>query len=314
HPLAWLGARQLRSAREQACDDAVLRRGIAPPDYAGRLLDLALTVASRPRTWTQAPAMADMSDLETRVRALLDRGRNRQPLGRRAAAAVAAGGLAVLLAAAAITARAQAGNASLTGAVWDPSGAVIPGCEVAIKRADGSHQEVTRADGAGEFKFASVPPGSYGVEIRAPGFVTFKKDVKLAPAAAARLDAELVMGQVTETIVVTAPRLAPPLPAPRTPRRIRVGGNVQATRLIYHVKPVYPADSQQRGVEGAVVLRAVISIQGELLNLTPMSSEVDPELSRAALDAVRQWRYSPTLLNGQPVEVLTTIRVTFQLE
>ena len=45
-----------------------------------------------------------------------------------------------------------------------------------------------------------------------------------------------------------------------------------------------------------------------------MSSEVDPELSRAALDAVRQWRYSPTLLNGQPVEVLTTIRVTFQLE
>ncbi|MBZ5586843.1 MAG: M56 family metallopeptidase, partial [Acidobacteriia bacterium] len=73
HPLAWLGARQLRSAREQACDDAVLRRGIAPPDYAGRLLDLALTVASRPRTWTQAPAMAEMSDLETRVRALLPR-------------------------------------------------------------------------------------------------------------------------------------------------------------------------------------------------------------------------------------------------
>ena len=70
HPLAWLAARQLRKEREQACDDAVLARGVPAPEYAGLLLDL---VRGRPlRRWKQAPAMAEGSGLELRVRAMLD--------------------------------------------------------------------------------------------------------------------------------------------------------------------------------------------------------------------------------------------------
>ena len=62
------------------------------------------------------------------------------------------------------------------------------------------------------------------------------------------------------------------------------------------------------------MLRTVISTTGEPLNPEVINTTVDPRLAQAALDAVRQWRYQPTLLNGQPVEVATTIDVTFALE
>jgi TonB family protein len=72
-------------------------------------------------------------------------------------------------------------------------------------------------------------------------------------------------------------------------------------------------DLQQLGIEGTVVMRAVISTTGDLLNVEAVTSDVDARLVQAALDAVRQWKYQPTLLNGQPVEVVTTITVDFQL-
>ena len=89
---------------------------------------------------------------------------------------------------------------------------------------------------------------------------------------------------------------------------------MQATRLVSQVKPVYPAELQAAGVEGTVLLRAVISMQGNLLGLSVINTSVAPELAKAATDAVSQWRYTPTLLNGQPVEVATTIAVNFRLE
>ena len=83
--------------------------------------------------------------------------------------------------------------------------------------------------------------------------------------------------------------------------------------LLCRAPPQYPADLQQLGIQGAVVMRAVISINGDLLNVVALNSDVDARLVNAALDAVRLWKYQPTLLNGQPVEVVTTITVDFQL-
>ena len=84
-----------------------------------------------------------------------------------------------------------------------------------------------------------------------------------------------------------------------------------AARLIYQVKPIYPALGIQVRVQGTVVLRAVISIEGTITNLAVISGH--PLLIPAALDAVRQWRYQPTQLNNVPVEVETTIEVRFIL-
>jgi protein TonB len=97
------------------------------------------------------------------------------------------------------------------------------------------------------------------------------------------------------------------------PQRIRVGGNVQAAKLIRMVRPEYPAELQQLGIQGTVVMRAVISTTGDLLIVQAINAEGDARLANAALDAVRLWKYQPTLLNGQPVEVVTTITVDFRL-
>jgi periplasmic protein TonB len=120
---------------------------------------------------------------------------------------------------------------------------------------------------------------------------------------------------MTESVEVTAKaepgtRSAPPNAAPH---RIRVGGLVQAGKLIEQKKPDYPESARMRGIEGAVLLEAVISMEGIPLNWKVLSSP-DPDLSQAAIDAVRQWRYEPTLLNGEPIEVVTTISVRFRLE
>jgi periplasmic protein TonB len=103
---------------------------------------------------------------------------------------------------------------------------------------------------------------------------------------------------------------APPPPKP-TQTRIRQGGAVTAASLINRVQPVYPPLARQTRVSGTVRLHAIISKDGSVQQLEVMSGH--PLLVQAALDAVRQWRYRPTLLNGEPVEVDTTIDVIFSL-
>jgi periplasmic protein TonB len=104
---------------------------------------------------------------------------------------------------------------------------------------------------------------------------------------------------------------APPPPKPRPTGPIRVGGNVQAARIVNRVQPVYPPLARQTRISGTVRLHAIISKDGTIQQLEVLSGH--PLLQQAALDAVRQWRYQPTLLNGEPVEVDTTIDVIFSL-
>lgn len=95
------------------------------------------------------------------------------------------------------------------------------------------------------------------------------------------------------------------------PKSVRVSPGVQAASLIQQVKPVYPQIAIASHVEGAVVLHAMISRGGTVESLEVASGH--PMLTQAALDAVRQWRYRPTYLGGDPVEVETTITVNFVL-
>ncbi len=314
HPAAWFALRQFRRERERACDDAVLLRGLAAHDYAGHLMGLVRDLAARRAPWADAPAMAEFSDFESRVRALLDHGRRRGPVTRRAAAAAGALACAVLLPLAVITAHPQTRGA-LAGVVEDASGARVPNCRVTAVNLDGSNQEVTQSNAAGEYGFGSIPPGRYTVSFMSPGFAMLKIQAQVMAGAAARADGKLELGSMMEHLSVTGRRpAAQPAPVAGTPQRIRVGGNVQMSKLIRQARPVYPPELQNAGVEGTVILRAVVSVTGDLLNVEVVNTNVNPGLAQAALDAVRQWRYQPTLLNGQPVEVVTTITVDFKLE
>jgi protein TonB len=103
---------------------------------------------------------------------------------------------------------------------------------------------------------------------------------------------------------------APPPPKP-TQTRIRQGGNVTAAKLMNKVQPQYPPLARQTRISGTVRLHAIIGKNGGVEQLEVLSGH--PLLVQSALDAVKQWRYQPTQLNGEPVEVDTTIDVIFSL-
>jgi protein TonB len=124
------------------------------------------------------------------------------------------------------------------------------------------------------------------------------------------------MGGVLGGIIGAVPTAAPPPPPPKvekavTPQRIKVGGNVQAAKLVRQPKPIYPPLAKQARIQGVVHLSAVIGKDGTIKDLQLISGH--PLLVQAALDAVKQWVYQPTLLNGEPVEVQTQIDVNFTL-
>ena len=104
---------------------------------------------------------------------------------------------------------------------------------------------------------------------------------------------------------------APPPPPPPPVERVRVGGNVQPPKLVARVNPAYPPLARQARIQGTVKLEGVISKDGTIEELKVVSGH--PLLIQAALDAAKQWKYQPTLLNGVPVEVITTIDVNFTL-
>ena len=95
----------------------------------------------------------------------------------------------------------------------------------------------------------------------------------------------------------------------QSPQRVRVGANIIAANLVYQVPPVYPESARQAGIQGDVVLEAEISREGLVETLKVLSGNA--QLTQAARDAVIQWRYKPTSLNGAAVPVITTITVSF---
>lgn len=103
----------------------------------------------------------------------------------------------------------------------------------------------------------------------------------------------------------------PPPPPPKAKGPLRVGGNVQQANLLRQITPIYPPIAKTAHIQGTVILHAIISKEGAIEQLEYVTGP--PLLMKNAMDAVRQWRYRPTMLNGEPVEVDTTISVVFTL-
>lgn len=93
---------------------------------------------------------------------------------------------------------------------------------------------------------------------------------------------------------------------------VRVGGHVMAPMKTRDVKPIYPPDAQQARVQGIVIVEATIDCEGNVAHVRLLRGQ--PLLNDAAVDAVRQWRYRPTLLNGRPIPVIMTATVTFTIQ
>jgi protein TonB len=113
-----------------------------------------------------------------------------------------------------------------------------------------------------------------------------------------------VIGGIISSTPVAVPKVA-------TPQRVRVSQGVSQGLLVRRVNPVYPPLARQARIQGTVLLRAVISKDGSIEGLTLVSGH--PMLAPAAIEAVKQWKYKPYLLNGEPVEVDTEVQVNFTL-
>jgi periplasmic protein TonB len=111
-------------------------------------------------------------------------------------------------------------------------------------------------------------------------------------------------------VVVLGPTLPIP-PPPATAQPVRPGGDIRPPAKTKHVAPMYPSIARQNRIQGTVVLEAIISEEGRVRDVRIVHSI--QLLDNAAIDAVRQWEFTPTLLNGQRVPVLLTVRVAFVL-
>jgi TonB family protein len=312
NPLVWRACTGLRRESEQACDDAVLTAGVGPREYAAHLLALARTCRRSGPAWAGATPMARPSTLERRFAAMLNPTVDRRPLSFRALVLTAVVLLAVTLPAAAFR-TGQTLPMPLTGSVYDTSGAVLPGVELTVEDAKQNKlQAVT--DASGQFEFPRLEPGRYVLRAALAGFRPLRHEFELRQERDWDRAITLQVGELRETINVSEPRTnGSALPAPSTPQRVRVGGNIRAPRKIKHVAPQYPSSMRDAGREGVVPLEALIGRDGLVHSVRVLSANIHPDFAVAAADAVRQWRFDPTLLNGQPVEVTMTVTITFSL-
>ncbi len=147
----------------------------------------------------------------------------------------------------------------------------------------------------------NIPP------TEAPEGFTPEKPVE--PRAPFETDTPGIVGGVDDVEKIIAP--PPPTVVAAAPQPLRVGGAIRQPQRVRHVQPVYPPIAQSARIEGIVIIEATIGEDGQVVNARVLRSV--PLLDQAALEAVRQWQYTPTLLNGVPVPVIMSVTVQFTL-
>jgi len=122
----------------------------------------------------------------------------------------------------------------------------------------------------------------------------------------------IVGGIISDVPPPPPPPLPPPPPPPQRLSPVRIGGQLQAPALIHRVEPIYPDFAVAAHVTGVVILEATVNERGEVTNVVVLRSR--PMLDRAAIEAVKQWRYAPLLLNGRPAPFVLTVTMTFSIQ
>jgi TonB family protein len=215
---------------------------------------------------------------------------------------------------------------------------VLPGVQVTLTDADSGKGLSTVSDANGAVRFRDVAPAMYRLEARLPGFATLLVELALASGEDLQRNLTLRIGSLAETVTVTcAPAAAGVAPQPSsillfgarssTPRLvtrewsfrqapaaqvlpIRVGGQIAAPRLLKKVQPACP--SAPIGSGGVVILEATLGVGGLINDVKVLRSAPGrPDIDQSAINAIRQWEYTPTRLNNVPVPVIMTVTVVY---
>jgi TonB family protein len=315
NPLFWAASARLRYESERACDDAVMTTGVASHAYATELLELARSVGRHRHAWLPAPAMAARrSNLERRVRAMLNARLDRGPITRGGRWASALAVLAITLP---IATFAQGGFATFSGTVVDPQDRLLPSAAITVTDAQRDVKHEMKTDRNGRFELVGLPAGDYAVEAKLPGFRNLTDTLTINGQSVDRT-IRMQVGQLQETITVTSDDGAitnarqsgnavqkRPNPACSAGVTGGIGGNIRPPHKVKDVRPGYP------GVSGNVELAATIGTDGTVVDVQVVKAD-RPELGPAAIDAVRQWEFDSTLLNCVPIEVQMNVSIAFR--
>jgi TonB family protein len=214
----------------------------------------------------------------------------------------------------------QAGAATATGTidgrVTDLDGGRMIGVTVVLSSPALVAPRTVVTDQRGDFQIAGLAAGTYDVALSRPSFKTLRGRISLGASQRRAVRFQMDVGSLAEWVSVRAAGPVPPavsaadqpgLPEPGTP--VRIGGNVREPKKLRHVEPVYPAAALAAGAEGDVIIEAVIARDGTVDRARVVQGV--PLLDDAALDAVRRWLYSATMLNGRPIEVVMNVRISF---
>ena len=312
NPLAWTVRARLRRESEHAADDLVLARGVPAATCAGHLVELVKEVRKHRRTWLPAPAMARPSHLERRLSAMLNPRTNRRPMTRLARF----GSLGVLVSASIVVAALHVGPVSASHFVESIGNAVEQ-----EQPAEPSSGRITAfvpvaASAAALQDRVQVGPASASrsaestgnaVEQEQPAEPSSEQIAELVARAAALQEQLQAVLDELQALLGDSDR-----PAGGSDEPFRVGGGIRPPAKIVNADPVYPPEAREARVQGVVIMEATISRTGEVSDVEVLRSAV-PLLDEAAVAAVRQWRYEPTLVDGEPVSILMTVTMNFQL-
>jgi TonB family protein len=323
NPLIWVACRRLRLESEHACDDEVMNHGVEGTDYATHLVELARALNARRQMWLPAPAMARPSSLERRVRAMLNHHRDRGPVTKAARSAI----FALLFAVTAAIAAAQGSFVSFTGRITDEQGRGVSGVPVTLGNDARQAKYEVKTTGDGRFEFVGLPSGQYKVEVIGMGFRKVNEDLTIGNQNVQR-DFRMRLGTLQETVNLRfSPSEAEKQPvndAPNVGQGIEPakkecvmaspeGGYILPPKKIRDARPYYPSALRGVWTEGTVVMEARIGVDGYVADVNVIGSP-QPDLAQSAVAAVREWRYTETLLNCTPVEVTMTVTVNFTRE
>jgi hypothetical protein len=252
----------------------------------------------------------------------------RTPLSRAAGAAIAIALAAVTIPLAGLVASAQSTTASFSGSLIDAVGRILPDTTLTLSNAQTKEARDLKSDQAGHFGVTGLSAGDYLLEVQRPGFATSQGRVTLEAGQNLVRDVALQIGELHETITVTGspnpgPSAAPPVrrrtvntpsqpeydPCSQSP----VGGCIMAPLKIGDMKPVYPAKQRDASVSGNVEIDGRIGTDG-LMKDFRLTAPADPDFVNALIDALQQWQFTQTRLDGVPVEVAMHVSARFVME
>jgi TonB family protein len=204
---------------------------------------------------------------------------------------------------------------TLSGSIVDSTNRPLAGAAVVLTTGPNREKREIKSDATGHFELDGLPPAEYRLEVWAAGFGPFAETVSLGARPVQRV-VRLEVGSLTETVTVYEG--APPVSQPATePREYTlppcvsgaVGGHINQPLKLADKRPIYPTAAHSAG-QVHVRLEGRIGTDGYFQELK-VASPTQPEFDAAAVEAVRQWRFSQTRLNCVPIDVPMTVHVSF---